>query len=230
MRNPLRKTLLALGLAASAAAVLLVTILLYERLGKTASTILAIPSLTVAVLSLFTAVWTLSYAIGYARLIRGGKVIARWHLTPAEWDRFRAFDVIRAAQHLSLRNDLRIAKQIPANGVDVIVGHNVLVVDNSFHRIHRVFGGRQLNWLNAPVDPECLEFPKAYARRYGGALQLTLRVPVPASARAEGVRVFQHYQALLPKPGAATLRNKLIAIGVIVLIGIGLMGAAVLFG
>ncbi len=50
------------------------------------------------------------------------------------------------------------------------------------------------NWLNAPVDPECIEFPKSYPRGKGSSVELTLRVPVPAGARAEGVRVFEHYR------------------------------------
>ncbi len=114
---------------------------------------------------LFTFLWALFSAIGYARLMSGKDLIVRWHITAGDWDRFRAFDKIRAAEHPSLRNDMRIRQQTPPQGVDVIVGRGKIIVDDSYHSIAgRASGGRQINWLNAPVDPECIEFPKPYPR------------------------------------------------------------------
>jgi len=126
----------------------------------------------------------------------GNGVIARWHVNAGDWDRFRNFDKIRAAEDPSLRNDVRIRKLTPPQGVDVIVGLANIIVDGSYHSISgRAGGGRQINWLNPPTDPECIEFPKSHPRGKGGSVELTLRVPVPASARGEGVRVFEHYRA-----------------------------------
>ena len=41
-----------------------------------------------------------------------------------------------------------------------------------------------------------LDYPRG---RYGGTLRLTLRLPVPAHARSDGVRVFEHYNAIAPQ-------------------------------
>ena len=149
--------------------------------------------LVMALISLPIFLWALFSAIGYARLMSGNGLITRWHVSAGEWDRFRAFDEIRAAEHSWLRNDMHIRNQTPPQGVDVIVGRGNIIVDGSYHSITGLdFQGREIGWLNAPVDPECIEFPKTYSRR-GGADYYTLRVPVPAAARAEGVRVFEHY-------------------------------------
>lgn len=195
MRNPLHKALWSIGLCALGAGAVLLGYIAHAQLGKTTSTIVAIIGLSLAIIFLFTFFWALFSAIGYARLIAGHDVIARWHVTPADWDRFRTFDKVGAAEDPSLRNDMRIRKQTPSQGVDVIVGRGSIIVDFSYHSISgRAGGGRQINWLNAPVDPECIEFPKSYPRSRGGTVDLTLRVPVPAPARAEGVRVFEHYR------------------------------------
>ncbi|RZJ25924.1 MAG: hypothetical protein EOO54_04720 [Haliea sp.] len=193
MRNPLSKALWSICLAALGTGLVLLAYALRVEAGKAITTTLAIVGITLALICIFTFLWALYSAIGYARLMSGKDLIARWHVTAGDWERFRAFDAIRAAKHPSLRNDMRIRTQTPPQGVDVIVGRGSIIVDGSYHSVAGLDRrGREINWLNAPVDPECIEFPKSYSRR-GGSLDLTLRVPVPASARSEGVRVFEHY-------------------------------------
>jgi hypothetical protein len=193
MRNPLSKALWSICLAVLGVGLVLLANVLYGQAGKTIATILGIVGMTLAVICLFTFLWALFSAIGYTRLKSGKGLIARWHVTAGDWDRFRAFDKIRTAEHAWLRNDMHIREQTPPQGVDVIVGRGNIIVDGSYHSITGLdFKGREINWLNAPADPECIEFPRTYSRR-GGADYYTLRVPVPASARAEGVRVFEHY-------------------------------------
>jgi hypothetical protein len=193
MRNPLSKALWSICLVVLGAGLVLLANVLYGQAGKTIPTIIGIVGMTLAMICLFTFLWTLFSAIGYARLMSGKGLIARWHITAGDWDRFRAVDKIRTAEHAWLRNDMHIRTQTPPQGVDVIVGRGDIIVDGSYHSITGLdFQGREINWLNAPVDPECIEFPKTYSRR-GGADHYTLRVPVPASARADGVRVFEHY-------------------------------------
>ena len=195
MRNPRSKALWSIGLVVLGVGLVLFAYAFHVRVGETTAAILAIIGMPLTLVSLFTFLWALFSAIGYSRLMSGKHVIARWHVAAGDWDRFRAFDKIRAAEDPSLRNDIRIRKQTPPQGVDVIVGRGSIIVDASYHSIAgQAFGGRQINWLNAPVDPECIEFPKSYPRSKGGSVELTLRVPVPASARAEGVRVFDYYR------------------------------------
>jgi hypothetical protein len=215
MRNPLRKAgyWFVLGLV-GVIGVLLATYQ-YERLGAVAGTIVGIVGVTLLPFSVVFLPMSLLAAIGYARLRAGIGVIARWHLSAAEWDRFRAFNTVRATQGEWLVNDLRIRQQTPTQGVDVIVGRKQLIADGSYH-VLRPYGLpelRAVNWLNAPADPECLEFTLAYPRgRFGGVRYLTLRVPVAPAEREAGVRVYHHFHALIPqrKPGLAFRRPRLV--------------------
>jgi hypothetical protein len=200
MRNPLSKALWSISFAVLGGGLVLFASLFHQQIGSPTNVILAIIGMTVGVVCFFTFLWALSSAIGYSRLIAGKNVIARWHVSASDWDRFRAFDKTRSAEQLWLRNDMRIRKQTPLQGVAVIVGRGSIIVDGSYHSIAaKSHDGRQINWLNAPADPECIEFPKSYPRSKGGSVDLTLRVPVPAAARAEGVKVFEFFAAKLKK-------------------------------
>lgn len=217
MRNPLRKALWAICLGVLGAGLVLLGYTLYNNeAGNTSAanitlTIVGIIGMTMAAFGLFWFLMSFVSAIGYARLMSGKGLIARWHVSADEWDRFRAFDNVRAAEHSSLINDVRIREQTPPQGVDVIVGRGNIIVDGSYHSISGLDAtGREINWINAPVDPECIEFPKSYPRNRFGTVEFTLRVPVPASARADGVRVFEHYHLKenpIHRPSPARVRR-----------------------
>lgn len=215
MRNPLRKVgyWLALGLVGGSGA--LVAALSSDWIGDVPSAVLASIGGTCVLFGLVGGLMSVFAAIGHARLMSGRGVIARWHVAPDEWDRFRAFDAIRAAQHPTLINELRIRECTPKQGVNVIVGRTQLIVDGSYHtlRFRALPELCAVGWLNAPADPECLEFALLYpAGRYGGAKRFSLRVPVASSAREAGVRVYHHFQSLIPKfrPGLAYRRPRLV--------------------
>lgn len=195
MRNPISKALWSIGLAVLGAVLVLLADAFHGDIGMASAGVIGTIGFTMAVVFFFTFFWALVSAFGYARLASGKGLVACWHVTASEWDRFRAFDELRAAEHASLRNEMRLRKLTPPQGVDVIVGRHSIIVDGSYHHIAgRSTRGRQVNWINAPVDPECIEFPKSYPRSRGGSLELTLRVPVPSSARSDGVRVFEHFR------------------------------------
>jgi hypothetical protein len=240
MRNPVGKALWSFGfLVLGAGLVLYAFAISVDRTVPARDAIIAlfVAGFLMSLISFPLFLWTLFSAIGYARLMSGKGVIARWHFTADDWDRFRAFDKIRVAENPAwLQNDMRIRQQTPPQGVDVIVGRGNIIVDGSYHSIAGLDRhGREINWLNAPADPECIEFPKSYSRR-GGSVDLTLRVPVPACARAEGVRVFEHYR---PKenpifnPSLPRIRLDgaiILVLGILVLAVSGFLLAFGLFG
>lgn len=198
MRHPLRQAGICCGLTLLGVALVLLVTAKYDQLGQVAGLLIGMAAVSLAGMSFLILLWALLAAFGHARLLAGKGVIARWHVSPAEWERFRAFDAIRAAQDLSLRNSLRIRQTTPPGGVDVIVGRRQVMIDGSYEGLRGVL--RAVSWLPAPADPECLEFAVRYPRgRSGGTLNLSLRIPVPASARSEGVRVFEHYRAVVPQ-------------------------------
>jgi hypothetical protein len=222
MRYPRRKLGLWLALGLVGGVGVLAGVHTFDWLGELPSIAIGSIGATAVMFGLVGALMAVFAAIGHARLMSGRGVIARWHVTPEEWDRFRAYDATRSAQHPALLNEMRIRESTPKEGVEVIVGRTQVIVDGSYHTL-RFFALPELRgvgWLNAPFDPECLEFSLLYpAGRYGGAKRFSLRVPVARSAREEGVRVYHHFHAALPKfrPGLAYRRPGLVIGG-----GIGL--------
>jgi hypothetical protein len=223
MRNPRRKVGYGLAVALLGGGAALAAAFSADWIGAVPSAVITSFGGIFAIFGLFGVLMSVFAAIGHARLMSGRGVIARWHITPDEWDRFRALDAIRAAQGPTLLNELPIRHETPTQGVDVIVGRTQLIVDGSYHTLR--FRGlpelRGVGWLNAPADPECLEFALLYpAGRYGGARLLSLRVPVASSAREDGVRVYHHFKSSLPKfrPGLAYRRP-----GLVFGLGIGLV-------
>lgn len=196
MRNPLRNAFLWIVLLAASVATVWFVSTHYAQVGKIAGGILGVAGLTTAAIAVFMVAWSLLAAFGRARLLSGRTAIARWHVSAAEWERFCAFDAIRAESGPSLRNELKIGAPTVRDGVDVIVGSRQIAVDGAYHALLGIPILRDVYWLPAPADPECLEFAVSYPRgRTGGTVDLSLRVPVPDSARVEGMRVFEHYKA-----------------------------------
>jgi hypothetical protein len=155
--------------------------------------------------ALYTLIEALFAIRGRALLLLGRDVIARWRVHPAEWNSFRALDSRRSGEDVSLGNDLWIRRPAPAGPVEVIVGARSALVDGSYHSLKP--GGlpelRGVSWLEGP--PACLEFELRYPRgRHGPPVPTTLRIPVPAGARAEASRVFEHFdRATRPRPAVA---------------------------
>ncbi|MGE0421044.1 MAG: hypothetical protein AB7O88_02205 [Reyranellaceae bacterium] len=215
MRNPRRKLGQWLAVGLGGGSVALAAAFSSDWIGELPSILIASIGGAFVMFSLVGGLMSVFAAIGHDRLMSGRGVIARWHVTPDEWDRFRAFDASRAAQHPALANELGIRESTPKEGVDVIVGRTQLIVDGSYHTLR--FRGlpelRGVGWLPAPADPECLEFALLYpGGRYGGAKRFSLRVPVPPSAREAGVRVFHHFKSAVPqfRPGLAYRRPGLV--------------------
>jgi hypothetical protein len=209
MRNPARKALYCLAALLAGVALIRFGALRMERSGEdmTAAAALA-AGFTLAPFGLVFLIQALFAMRGRALLLAGHRMIARWHVYPAEWEQFRALDGRRAAVHGSLVNDLWIRRASPSDGVEVIVGETSLIVDGSYHVLRP--GGlpelRQVGWLEGP--PTCLEFGLLYPRgRYGGTMPMTLRVPVPPGARGAAQRVVDHFEPLLRRRPPLALRN-----------------------
>jgi len=153
--------------------------------------------------------------IGYARLSAGRGLLARWRVSPTEWEFFRRYDAERSRQGPTLFNELSLRPETQNVGVDVIVGVRHLIADGSYHvlRPRGIPELRAVRWLGQAPALECLEFGIAYPRRSGGSVALSVRVPVSAAARDQARRAFDHYRALLstiPKEGLAFRKRKLV--------------------
>lgn len=230
LRNPVRKALFCSAIVAVGA--LLVWFGAHEH-GRAAESGLAIASIALGIpavaFGLIFLVQALLLARGRSKLLAGKDVLARWHVAPADWDRFRAFDAARSASEpFQLANDLWIRKTTPPQGVDVIIGKNSLIVDDSYH-VLRPYGLPELRAINRLVAttggaPECLEFRLAYPTR-GGSRYTTLRIPVPSQARGESLRVYDWFEPRLRRKPALALRNTGRTYRICLVFGIGCLAA-----
>jgi hypothetical protein len=210
MRNPGRKALYCLLALAAGTALIRFGALRHEPSGGDWMAVAAIATgFTLAPFGFVYLIVALFALRGRALLLAGHRVIARWHVYPGEWEQFRKLDGRRFAEdHHSLGNDLWIRRSTPRDGVAVVVGETSCLVDNSYHVLRP--GGlpelREVRWLEGP--PTCLEFSLRYPRgRYGGSVHTTLRIPVPAGARADAGRVHAHFDRLLRRRQAIALRS-----------------------
>jgi hypothetical protein len=209
MRNPARKTLYCLIALLLSAALIWFGAVRLERLKEDWPGVgAAVLGFAIAPFALVTLIQALFAIRGRALLLLGRGVIARWQVQPTEWQRFRGLDSRRAAEDFSLGNDLWIRKRTPAEPVEIIIGVKSALVDGSYHSLNprglpELLG---VGWLEGP--PACLEFALRYPRgRYGGTVPMTLRIPVPASARAEALRVFDHFAGIIRRRPGLALRN-----------------------
>lgn len=198
MRNPARKALYCLILVLVSAGLIWLGVERYETIGgnwgSTGPIMLGLGLLPFPLVYLVQALFAIR---GQAKLLAGIGVIARWQVDPLEWKRFRGLDGRRETDPLPAPNDMWIRKAAPFGPVEVIVGANSAMVDGSYHSLRP--GGlpdlRGVSWIEGP--PTCLEFRLLYPRsRYGGKVTTSLRIPVPASARAAAVQVFDHFERL----------------------------------
>ncbi len=232
MRDPLRKAGTWSILGVLGASGFLLAVFRFDQLGSVAGIAALIVGAALLPFSIVMLPLSLLAAVGHARLLTGVGVIARWRLTPTEWERFRMVDAVRTAQHAALINELNMRRPTPVDGVEVIFGRRQVIVDGSYHQLRP--GGlpelHSVGWLGPPADPECLEFGVLYpGGRFGGAKPFALRVPVAPAAREAGVAVYRHFEAIIPKfrPGLAYRRPALvIGGGLVVALAAALVGSA----
>jgi hypothetical protein len=184
----------------------------FDELGDAWALVIGIPSVGLILFGVVYGIMAALAAFGEWRLRRGVGVIARWSVTPEDWEAFRAYDKRRGEEQRGLSNDFT---PNPAEGrsVEVVFGPRQAIVDGSYHPVSR-WAIPQLMWVGwqQPADaPECLEFGVLYVSRTT-SVPMTLRIPVPRAARDDGVRIFHHFKARAPvfREGIAFRRPKLV--------------------
>ena len=229
MRKPQVKVWIYLLLAAAAIAAVAYGFEPHQRIGddklKTGLAIGGLIVLPVALVQLATAFFL---GRGQAKLQAGTDLLARWLVTPDEWERFRTFDRIRAGSATGLANDIVYDEERPERAVEVRIGKHSAQVGDSYHvlRPWGVPGLQQLYWLPAPADPECLEFHVVYPRRYGSGVWMTVRIPISPAARADAIRVYEHFAPRMVRKQALALRNPPRTIGICMIVAFTAAGAA----
>lgn len=171
--------------------------------------IVLLVGLGLAPISLMFLIFASLHTRGLAKLRAGEDIVARWSITPSEWEVFRAFDRIRAESGPNLANDLTYDDDRPPLPIEIIVGRKSALIGDSYHVLRKggIPGMEAVGWLPPPATPECLEFHIIYPRHRSPPVRMTLRFPVPARYRAEGVRVYDYFAPLLPQRQSIALRR-----------------------
>ncbi|MGA9582075.1 MAG: hypothetical protein WBR13_08920 [Allosphingosinicella sp.] len=202
MRDPARKALYCFLLVAASAGLIWFGAVRQETVASHWTGVVPVLlGLALLPFPLYILVEALFAVRGRAKLLAGIGVIARWRVSPVEWEVFRGLDGRRIAKDISLANDFWIRKAALEAPVEVIVGEKSALVDGSYHSLKP--GGlpdlRGVRWIEGP--PACLEFATRYPRsRHSPPVDTTVRIPVAAGARAEAVRVLDHFERLLRPP------------------------------
>ncbi len=210
MRNPTRKIVIYLALTLLGVALAKYGIDAEKRIGEAwTSTGAWIVGLSIVPVALILFIRALFNSRGRANLLAGRDVLARWHLTADEWERFREFDRRRGESDTRLFNDLLYDKERQHRGIDVIVGKKSVLVGESYHGLRKagIPGLTAIQWLDVPADPACLEFGIVYPRHRTTPVHLAFRFPFPAAARGDARRVYDHFEPMLRfKPSLAMRR------------------------
>jgi hypothetical protein len=219
MRNPPRKAAIFTGLMALGAALGWLGVQRHGARGEDwVSGVMIAAAFAIVPVMLVFLVQALFHMRGMAKLRAGTGRLAQWHVSAADWDKYRASEGTRTAvDPRFLGNDLWVRGVTPPEGVDVIVGEKSLIVDNSYHvlRMNGLPELRGIGWLDNSSTPgrppDCIEFLLAYPRgKYGGIQHTTLRVPVPEAAQVPARKAYLHFAPALERrqaKGPIALRN-----------------------
>lgn len=140
-------------------------------------------------------------------LARGEDILARWRIDADTWRDFLALNDEIHRQPGVLYNELSIRDEIPATGVEIVVGKTAVEIDGSIHRFPRrgipEITHAQLH--DNPGGPSYIEFLLYYPGGGQGAsgvpmraVRTALRFPVAGTAWREASMVVAHYSGQLP--------------------------------
>jgi hypothetical protein len=166
--------------------------------GATAAAIgVGFPVAVIATGMLFLAIRALRIV---AALDRGEGVIARWTVSPEDFAEFTADNAARNALGGACRNDWKIPRTTPPQGIEIVFGADGVLVGSRYFGLVNTgmlkFEGVQM----LPSNPLALEFGTvATTVSHGTAVHIhrtrgALRIPVPRLARDEAVRVLDHFR------------------------------------
>ena len=137
-----------------------------------------------------------------AALERGEELIARWRVDAATWRDFLALNRELDQAPEAVANELSVREEIPADGIEVMVGKSAIDIDGSLHRLP-LRGTPEITRAEIserPGRPTCVELALYYpgaGQDGSGAPQsptrTCLRFPVPSGRQSDAERVVAHY-------------------------------------
>ncbi|MEO7997074.1 MAG: hypothetical protein ABI852_06490 [Gemmatimonadaceae bacterium] len=129
----------------------------------------------------------------YNRLLRGVDVIARWFVSPGDWKQFVHDEPARNSAPGANSNIVDLNPPMSAEGVEVVIGKNSLIVGGDFHSLPRAGISRTTgpSWVGG--YPPSLEFQVSAPNTTETTSEWTLRFPVAANAHSAAIEVQSYY-------------------------------------
>lgn len=118
------------------------------------------------------------------RLIAGHRQLARWTLSPAEWQQFVTDEARRKAE--GRHNNFKAASTPADTGVDVFVAENAIMIDGDFYHLGYMRG---LQWI--PDELPCLEYNMVTSGK-SGSVRWNVRFPVAPGAEPLARKIWDY--------------------------------------
>ncbi len=191
------------GMIASPAAFLLTE----TFAGDTARALLLCYGLTAIIFGgLFALIWHRDQHAAEA-LDRGENILGHWRIDAESWREFKLLNDEIHRQPGVLLNELSLRDEVPAEGIEIIVGKTAIQIDGSIHRMP-VHGTPEITHSelhDGGSGPSYIELSLYYPGGGQGASGVThspvrtaLRFPVPGTAWREARKITAHFGGLLP--------------------------------
>ena len=140
------------------------------------------------------------------RLDTGEGVLAHWRIPADDWRAFLALDAERNERGDRLRNEFNPRAEVPAEGVEIRIGEDVVEIDGSLHGLPRHDPRvTRAEFDESRVRSSVMEFDLAYAGdgvhergTPGGPRETLLRFPVPAGQQLQARGIAAHFLRIGP--------------------------------
>lgn len=139
------------------------------------------------------------------RMARGEGVLARWRIPAGQWRDFVALDAERNAAGDRFPNEFSPREEVPAEGVEIVVGEDAISIDGSVHDLPR-HGSPEITryeFDESRARSSVIEFDLSYpaVSSNGGTrppIRTRLCFPVPPDTQTQARRVLAHFGQLGP--------------------------------
>jgi hypothetical protein len=147
--------------------------------------------------------WRSSRRRDYAAAVRSTDAVARWQVYPSDMEAFRRVDSARSGRLWSLKNLLKFPDSVPLEGFPIVVGEKSLLFGDKLYS----YGLEEFGEAGEIcLQPGFLEI-SCYLKTTKAPLINVLRIPVPAAAREQAERAFEHLQGQIKPQGRERLRR-----------------------
>jgi hypothetical protein len=118
------------------------------------------------------------------RLRKGDDALARWAVTPTDWNRFVIAERERSAVPGAPANLVSTSRRVPPEGLEVIIGRDAIIVGDEYHPLRALgrLGPAGPAWVSLPLP--ALQYHVAVTDATDTLVDRVIRVPVAQSAQA----------------------------------------------